>query len=99
MIPPPLPLPSPPTRRALLAQADGPARPYAGSVFSVISATFVFIPALCPQNPSFVFIRLRTLSFSVSRNPFVCHSYENNRGGYQQFPKWNIPAPAGKELS
>src|SRR6266478_2379204 len=25
----------------------------------------------------------------VSRNPFVCHSYENCRGVYQQFPFWN----------
>src|SRR6266478_1313335 len=27
----------------------------------------------------FVFNRLRTLSFSVSRNSFACHSYENRR--------------------
>jgi len=26
------------------------------------------------------------LPSSVSRNPFVCHSYENCRGVYQQFP-------------
>ncbi len=26
---------------------------------------------------------------SSSRNPFVCHSYENNRGVYQLFPLWN----------
>ena len=88
-----LPLPTPPARRG------GPVRPCAYSMFSVISATFVFITALSPKNLSFVFIRLRTLPFSVSRNPFVCHSYENNRGVYQQFPNWNIPAPAGKELT
>jgi hypothetical protein len=29
------------------------------------------------------------LPSSVSRNPFVCHSYENGRGVYQQFPFWN----------
>ena len=34
-------------------------------------------------------MRLRTLSFSVSRNPFVCHSYENNRGVAQLFPFWH----------
>src|SRR5947209_4713644 len=51
----PLPLPTPPARRG------GSARPCACSVFSVISATFVFIPALSPKNLSFVFIRLRTL--------------------------------------
>src|SRR6267142_1717191 len=38
---------------------------------------------LYAQNSSrfllFVFNRLRTLSFSVSRNSFVCHSYENCR--------------------
>ncbi len=30
-----------------------------------------------------------TLSFSVCSKSFVCHSYENCRGVYQQFPKWN----------
>ena len=36
------------------------------------------------------------LPSSVSRNPFVCHSYENGRGVYQQFPFWNklIPSKA-----
>jgi hypothetical protein len=34
---------------------------------------------------------LRTLSFSVSSNSFVCHSYENCRGVHQQFPFWNSP--------
>src|SRR6266699_5567545 len=55
MIPRYLPLPIPPARRG------GCARPCACSVFSVISVTFVFIPALSPKNLSFVFIRLRTL--------------------------------------
>src|SRR5437667_67965 len=32
-----------------------------------------------PQFPVFVFKRLRTLSFSVSRKSCVCHSYENSR--------------------
>ncbi len=32
-----------------------------------------------PLIPFFVFKSLRTLSFSVSRKPFVCHSYENCR--------------------
>ena len=32
-----------------------------------------------PQIPFFVFKRLRTLSFSVSRKSCVCHSYENCR--------------------
>jgi hypothetical protein len=31
---------------------------------------------------SFVFCSLHTLPSSVSCNPFICHSYENNRGGY-----------------
>src|SRR3989442_5817957 len=55
MIPRHLPLPFPPARRG------GSARPCACSVFSVISAAFVFVPALSPKNPSFLFIRLRTL--------------------------------------
>src|SRR5216684_3778018 len=40
-----------------------------------------------PSNiPTFGFPYL--LPSSVSRNPFVCHSYENCRGVYQQFPFW-----------
>jgi hypothetical protein len=39
------------------------------------------------------------LPSSVSRNPFPCHSYENCRGVYQQFPFWNVKADAKKELS
>src|SRR5207244_1159168 len=34
-----------------------------------------------------------TLPSSVSCNSFVCHSYENCRGVYQQFPERNRPAP------
>src|SRR5947208_3552532 len=30
-----------------------------------------------------------TLPSSVSRKSCLCHSYENCRGGYQQFPTWN----------
>src|SRR2546425_5671117 len=55
MIPRHLPLPTPPARRG------GSARPCACSVLSATCALSVFVPALCPQNPSFVFIRLRTL--------------------------------------
>ncbi len=48
---------------------------------------------------SFLFMRLRTLSFSVSRNSFICHSYENNRGVYQQFPFWNsLPSASCSNL-
>ncbi len=38
---------------------------------------------------SLVFCVLRTLPSSVSRKSCICHSYENNRGVYQQFPFWN----------
>ncbi len=52
--------------------------------------------------PPFLFKHFRTLSFSVSCNSFVCHSYanfasrtvlrdENCRGVYQQFPFWDLP--------
>src|SRR5882762_3218617 len=34
------------------------------------------------------------LPSSVSRNSFVCHSYENCRGVYQQFPFWFTPSEA-----
>jgi hypothetical protein len=37
----------------------------------------------------FLFIRLRTLSFSVSCKSCICHSYENTGGVYQLFPFWN----------
>jgi len=38
------------------------------------------------QFPPFPVFRY-TLPSSVSRNSFVCHSYENCRGGYPKFPK------------
>ncbi len=41
----------------------------------------------------FSFTYLRTLPSSVSRKSRVCHSYENCRGVYQQFPIWNVPRP------
>src|SRR5437899_8188715 len=44
-----------------------------------------------------LFNRFPTLPSSVSCNSFVCHSYENGRGVYQQFPKRNVPAPVGME--
>ena len=37
----------------------------------------------------FLFKGLRTLPFSVSRNSFACHSYENCWGVPQFFPFWN----------
>jgi len=47
---------------------------------------------LIAQNPAqfshFVFNHFHTLSFSVCGKSFTCHSYENNRGVYQQFPFW-----------
>jgi hypothetical protein len=57
------------------------------------------LPAFLPSSNCFLFLFFRTLPFSVSRNPFACHSYKNNGGVVQLFPKWNIPAPVGKELS
>src|SRR3989442_11395586 len=88
------------------ARRGGPARPCASSVFSVTSAISVLIPILSPKSPSFVFIQLRTLSFSVHNifpfkrfafNPFRTLS-RNTGGVYQLFPKWNStlsthPAP------
>src|SRR3989442_8785374 len=47
------------------ARRGGPARPCDSSVFPATSAISVLIPALSPKNPSFVFIRLRTLANSV----------------------------------
>src|SRR5712672_1048342 len=40
-----------------------------------------------------------TLPSSVSRNFIACHSYENCRGAYQQFPTWNyLDRPNGAIL-
>jgi hypothetical protein len=39
------------------------------------------------------------LPSSVSCNSFVCHSYENCRGVYQQFPFWNEFTPPSPTLS
>src|SRR5213592_2800130 len=88
-----------PARRCGPARRGGPVRPCASSVFSATSAISVFTSALSPKTPSFVFIQLRTLSFSVYNifpfklfafNPFRTLS-RNTGGGYQLFPKWNLP--------
>ncbi len=42
----------------------------------------------------FSFMHLHTLPSSVSCKSFACHSYENCRGAYQQFPIWNAPRPS-----
>jgi hypothetical protein len=52
-----------------------------------------FSAKLHPKS-SFHISALRALRFSVSHNPFVCHSYENNRGVSQQFPFWNSTSSA-----
>src|SRR5258707_6621969 len=39
------------------------------------------------------------LPSSVSCNSFVCHSYENCRGVYQQFPFWNSPIKSPVQLT
>src|SRR6267142_7023383 len=45
------------------------------------------------ENPTTLSPFLATHTDSPSPNSFICHSYENNRGVYQLFPKWNAPAP------
>src|SRR6266403_137809 len=44
------------------------------------------------ENPTTLSPFLATHTDSPSPNSFICHSYENNRGVYQLFPKWNMPA-------
>src|SRR5712664_2996138 len=46
------------------------------------------------ENPTTLSPFLATHTDSPSPNSFICHSYENNRGVYQLFPKWNAPAPS-----
>src|SRR6266702_1744947 len=74
-----------PVRRSLrLPRLDrGPGRASPGFLTSL---PLCVIP---PNHWPFLFMRLRTLSFSVACKPFVCHSYENNRGVAQLFPFWN----------
>src|SRR5882724_13372633 len=57
------------------------------------------ITACAPVFQPFLFMHFRTLSFSVSRKSCICHSYENNRGVYQQFPFWNCSARPRSGLS
>jgi hypothetical protein len=54
--------------------------------FSLLSP---FITRHSPFFSSFPFMRLRTLSFSVSRKSCICHSYENTGGVPELFPVWN----------
>ena len=43
------------------------------------SLSFLLSAQHSPRFSPFVFNRFQTLSFSVSCNPFICHSYENSR--------------------
>jgi len=58
---------------------------------------FLFnIPTCKPSNiPTFGFPY--ALPSSVTGKSFPCHSYENCRGVYQQFPFWNACAPSEAE--
>ncbi len=61
------------------------------SIFSVLK-----LSEKCALPKPFQFRALPTLSFSVSCKSFACHSYENNRGVAQLFPKWDyLAAPPG----
>jgi hypothetical protein len=54
-------------------------------------------PRIIRQSPnfsSFPFTQLQTLSFSVSRNSCICHSYENTGVVHQLLPFWNSSRPA-----
>src|SRR6266404_5945387 len=46
------------------------------------------------ENPTTLSPFLATHTDCPFPNSFICHSYENNRGVYQLFPKWNAPSPA-----
>src|SRR3989441_11905371 len=90
----------------LLHDSPPPAPSYPACL---LAGPFGLAPLPCPLRPprslclSLFFAQKSVLCFHTLAHsfifrilyPFVCHSYENNRGGYQQFPKWNIPAPAG----
>jgi hypothetical protein len=58
-----------------------------GLILSIFSVLKLFEKCALPK--PFQFRALRTLSFSVACKSFACHSYENNRGVAQLFPKWN----------
>src|SRR6267142_6103129 len=57
-----------------------------------VFATLTSRPQLT-ENPTTLSPFLATHTDSPFPNSFPCHSYENNRGVYQLFPKWNAPAP------
>src|SRR6267143_4951229 len=52
-----------------------------------------------PQSFPFISHLPYLLPSSVSCNSFVCHSYENCRGVYKQFPFWFIPSAAAGNSS
>src|SRR2546422_11348500 len=68
---------------------DQPGTLYSHKSFAVSSGRACTLRCKVCVSNSFGIALLRTLSFSVSRNSFVCHSYENNWGVYQLFPFWN----------
>ncbi len=92
-------------RKCCKQKTYGPAKPFrcntykkhgGGAAIMVNQALEISRPtsshALClrASEVSSAFRLPYPLPSSVSRNPFVCHSYENCRGVYQQFPFWNV---------
>jgi len=73
-----------------------------GVILSIFSVLKLFEKCALPK--PFQFRALRTLSFSVACKSFACHSYENNRGVAQLFPKWNYvlrltPPPSADSIN
>jgi hypothetical protein len=59
------------------------------AVLSIPAISLRLSLSCCNQNKQSSFHSPYTLPSSVSRKSFACHSYENCRGVYQQFPFWN----------
>jgi hypothetical protein len=76
------------SRHAVLLTPSLSSRPIQPLSCTQITPVYPEQRTATPLIPVFVFKTLRTLSFSVSGKSCVCRSYENGRGGYQQFPTW-----------
>jgi hypothetical protein len=87
------------SRHAVLLTPSLSSRPIQPLSCTQITPVYPEQRTATPLIPVFVFKTLRTLSFSVSGKSCVCRSYENGRGGYQQFPTWKESLAACNQLS
>src|SRR5713226_7227699 len=85
-----------PPRKCCKQKTYGPAKPFRCNTYKKQGEGVpIMVNQVLEKKPPSFFPRSVSLRLCGCH---VFHSYENCRGVYQQFPKWNIPAHARTEL-